>query len=227
MPQPYSETLNAEWAKNQNFSDVFWGDAIFDITKIGAQKIETSWESLTKPWSKIIDKSVQTGFMGWGAPIVDRRWLSFVLFGVEKNWPKGLTKKEKALLRLAKAISRYNTTEQKGWTVAEGLENIESEEATLAAMKSFAAKFEAGIASPMWTSFDEISDEMAPLIMRACGEVYSEPCTLSESRGMFQGDLDRAWKFETLKWSHITYKVYGLFIDYTTAAIGAPSKGKG
>jgi hypothetical protein len=44
---------------------------------------------------------------------------------------------------------------------------------------------------------------------------------------MFQGDLDRGWKIETLPISHITYKVYGLFNDYILLASGAPSKKKG
>lgn len=226
MPQPYSETLNAEWAKKQNYSDVFWGDAIFEITKIGANRLENSWVNLAKPWDRLFDKAVQTGFMGWGAPIVDRRWLSYTFFGTEKYWPKGLTKKEKSLLRLAKAVSAYHPRDKGGWTVSQGIEGAEPEEATLAAMKSYAEKFEAVIASPMWTVFDDIGDGMAPLIMNACGEVYSEPCTTEESRGMFYGDLQRAWKFETLKWSHITYKVFGLFVDYTSAtmdSLGAPT----
>lgn len=233
MPQPYSETLDAEWAKTQNYTDVFWGDKIFDVTQLGAKKLEASWEKIANPWNTLIDKSVQTGFLGWGAPIVDRRWLSFKLFGLEKFWPKGLTKKERLLLRLAKAVSFYYPLFEQGvitdrkWGLTQDPEKTEPEEATLAAMKSYAAKFEAKIAGPMWTSFDKISDEMAPLVSEACREVYAEPCDFQEARGMFQGDLDRAWKIETLGVSHITYKVYGLFNDYIMLSSGASAKGKG
>ncbi len=233
MPRPYSETLDVAWEAKQDFTDVLRDDAIYKITELGSKRLEVAWVDISKSWNKLIAKSVETGFMGWGAPIVDRRWLTYTLFDHERNWPKGLTTKERLLLRLAIAVSFYYPLAAQGvytdrkWGITQDPENTEPEEATLAALKSYAAKFEKSIAEPMWAAFDKVSDDMAPLVSEACKEVYAEPCSFAEARGMFQGDLDRGWKLESLPFSSNSYKVYGLFNDYIMLASGASTKKKG
>ena len=214
MAQPYSKTLDSEWTKAQDFTDVVWGDAIFEASLVGAKKLEEAWKDLASSWPKVLGKAVQTGFFGWGKPLVSLPWLHFKFFGHKKHWPQGLTPKELQILELSRRATHYHPT------FAENLKRNtpdptpEPESATLEAFQSLASKFEDHLTFPMWKAYDRISDDMAPLVREACKKVYKEPCSLKESRGMFQGDLSRAWKAETLKVSTVTYKVYGEFIDY-------------
>ena len=228
MPQPYSEVLNHEWAKKQNFTDVVWGDEIFEIVQLGAKRLESSWENLSSPWERLIEKAVETGFLGFGDPLMAPERLSFLIFTQEKNWPKGLTPKDKRLLRLARAVSEY--TPGKDLSLSEIMSyranpkgpNIPqaSPEESLQALKRYIALFEKKIALPMWDALSKTSKQMAPKIMRACEKVYGEACGMQESREIFYGDMDRAWKAETLKISPTTYKVYGVMNDYIMLEAG-------
>jgi hypothetical protein len=232
MPQPYSETLNPEWSKKQDFTDVVWGDEIFEVVKVGAQRLEASWENLASSWERLIDKSVQRGFLGFGEPLVQPEWLRHMIFEHEKLWPPGLTKKEKLLLRLAQAVSRYFPGEDLSLSDVLSLRSVagkklvapQNSDLTLQAMQSYARIFEQKVALPMWEAFSAESKRAAPKIMQACKKVYGETCGMQEAREMFYGDMDRAWKIKTLKISHVTYKVYGLLNDYIMLEAGTPEK---
>ncbi len=222
MYKPYSKVLDREWAKTQNFSAVVWGDAVYEIVQLGAKRLEDSWKIATEPWERILHKSVETGFLGFGQNLVNPKALEQALFSREKHWPVGLTEKEKIILRLAKEVSAYHPSPD--YTLSEilGLRSDpkaqrvspESPELILKALKNFAGTFNLKVAHRMWKSYSDTSKHVAPKIMRACEQVYGESCGLEESRGMFYGDMDRGWKAETLKISNVTYRVYGVFLEY-------------
>ena len=207
--RPFSKTLNSEWEKTQDFTDVVWGDAIFEVVQKGAKLIEAEWSKIAAPFDRVLEKSVQT-FFGWGEPITPPQVLRKFLFGLPKYWPKGLTPKERQLLKLAVAVSHYNPKyDPDPPQVA-----LPPEEKVLEALRSFAAEFEEKIAFPMWKAYYRIAESLVPQIQEACGRVYTEPCSREDSLGFFLGDFARAWKVESLKVTSVTYRVFGVFDDY-------------
>jgi hypothetical protein len=228
VPLPYSKSLDNEWARKQNFTNVVWGDEIFEVVKLGAQRLEASWEGAAHNWERLIPKAVKRGFLGWGEPIVRPEWLRHMLFVQEKYWPKGLSPKEKLILRLAVEISRYFPGKDMSFSEIldaranpkAGIIPSGTPEQNLQALKSFALLYEKEVLNVMWDAYSAESKHAAPKIMKACEKVYGEACELQEAREIFYGDMDRAWKIKTLKFSYVTYKVYGLMVDYINLVAG-------
>lgn len=227
MSQPYSKFLNSEWAQKQDFTDVVWGDEIFEVVKLGAQRLESSWIQKASNWERLIPKAVKRGFLGFGEPVVRPEWLRLLIFLQEKNLPSGLTSKEKLILKLVQAVSRYfpkdeSLSETLSFRSSPKSHELSPEDPakSLQALKRFILLYEQEVVNGMWDAFSEESKRAAPKIMKACAKVYGEPCGLQEAREIFYGDMDRAWKIKTLKMSHITYKVYGLLNDYIMLEAG-------
>jgi len=211
--------LNNQWFNDQEdhaLACARYGDCIFDVVQGGAADLEAQWSRLSQSWNKLIDKAVQGRFLGLGAPIVDRRWLSFVLFQPSRLWPSGLSKEETQLLKLAKAVVAYYPMYAQGIErgTATDAERVESNEATLAALKKFAALFKRQIGLPMWKAYNSVSDLKAKEIAPLCKATYGEECSYAEARGMFQGDLERGWKLKTLEVAPPTYRVFPYFLSW-------------
>jgi hypothetical protein len=208
-----------QWLKEQEDHAVacaLYGDCIYDVVQEGAKNLETRWAAVSRKWEALVDKAVKTGFMGWGPPLVDRRWLIQALF-YPKLWPRGLTTEEKNLLHLMIAAASYHRLYARGVTREEmEPEAVEADDRTLAALKKLAELFKSQIAIPMWKEYQTVSEDYARKIQPMCNEQYDEPCTLSDAQNIFKGDLRRGWKARTLDVDPPTYRVMGPFLNYIT-----------
>jgi len=199
------------------------GDCIYDVVQDGALEIEKEWEKIAKPWNLLIDKAVKGRFMGLGSPVVDRRWLSYVLFQPTRVWPSRLSDDEKQLLELARAAAMYHSLADQGVEVdtirgdTTAPDKIESDAATLKAMQKYAALIKQHIALPMYRVYDQVAQEKAKEIMPMCQAVYGESCSEKEAIGIFKGDLQRGWKLSTLMVSPTTERVLRPFLKWISA----------
>jgi hypothetical protein len=197
-----------------------YGDRIFDEVQKGAKELENAWEKQTRKWNKLIDKAVRGKWLGLGPPIVDRRWLSHVLFQPTRVWPNKLSEEEVQLLELAKAASSYHPLHAQGVVVdtirgdTRAPKRIESDAATLKVLQKYASLFKRDIAMPMWRSYNKVSDEYTDRVKVLCDEKYDEPCTTREAEKIFKGDLQRGWKMKTLDVSPDTYRTFPAFITW-------------
>ena len=195
-----------------------YGDCIFDVVQEGASDLEAQWKKLAKPWKTLLDKSVRGRFFGFGAPLLDRNWLMYVLFQPTRSWPKGLSLDEVEVLELARTAASYHPLYEQGLGRAETqAQEPGSDEATLKAMKQFASLFRRKVALPMWKAYNNTSDKMGRKIIPLCESNYEEPCSLPEAREMFQGDLERGLKVKSLNVSPTTYQVLPKFLSWISA----------
>lgn len=180
-----------------------YGDCIYDEVQDGAKTLEGRWKKSTQKWDGLIDKAVKTGFMGWGSHLVDRKWLSWMLFH-ENQWPSELTQKERNLLRLMVATTGFNRLYSQGVKVdrSKGIttdpERAEAHEQTVTAMKKLAELYRREIAIPMWKQYHAVTATYGGKIQPLCDERYGESCSESDAKDIFKGDLRRGWKAKTL-----------------------------
>jgi len=200
-----------------------YGDCIYDVVQEGAKLLETKWKSRTSSWDSLIDKAVKTGFMGWGAPLVDRKWLSFVLFEGPRYWPSSLTADERQALKLAVAVSGFHRRYSKGVKIdrkrgiTDDPDKIEEDqERTTAALRKYAELFKSKIGIPMWKDYQSVTKMYGSKIKPLCDEKYGEPCSDAEAENIFQGDLERGLKMKTLDVDPPTYRVLPVFIRWVS-----------
>ena len=207
------------WAKSDQGEHAMacarFGDCIFDEVQKGAGELNARWKTDTRKWNVLIDKVVKGGFLGLGSPLMDRNWLSHVIFN-QREWPSGLSKEEKQLLKLASAISGYHPAKQYGYAPGEKKPEAaaSNESLTLEVLRKFVKKFRETIVESMLRSYEQVSDKYAKIIQPLCEQEYSEPCDLAESSGMFQGDMQRAYKIKSLDVDPPTYRVLLPFWDW-------------
>ena len=216
--------VTREWLQTQSrdlLDAAIMGDPVFKIAEKASLQLEQKWKPLARSWSPLIDKSVKSGLFGWGGDIVDRRWLAKKLFGLPKFWPKGLTEKEKAILKVMRAMVPYHPAHEQGIFVdsrsgiTQEPERIESEEATLKAMRAYAKNYEKKVLLPMWDALDEVLENFASAAEEACNQVYKTPCDFKSAKRMLYGDLLRGWRLETLPFTTTSYRTFGAFLEYT------------
>jgi hypothetical protein len=200
---------------------VQYGDCIYDVVQEGAKSLETKWTSRTRIWEDLIDKAVRTGFMGWGAPLVDRKWLKHVLFLPRSQWPRGLTKREVQMLDLASAAAmmqrQFDTQIDPFRGLRENPDQAEAEDRTLAALKKYAALFDRQVFDKMWADYDQVSEDYGRKILPLCEQRYQEPCTLQDAINIFKGDLRRGMKAKTIDLKVRTYQALREFLPLISA----------
>lgn len=185
-----------------------YGDCIYDVVQEGASDLEKQWKALTKPWKALLEKSVRGRFFGFGAPVVDSKWLLYVLHQPTRMWPKGLGLDEIEVLELARAATGYNSLANQGLGRSDvSPTDPATNEQTLQGLRKFSTLFRRKVALPMWKAYNDISDKKARQIMPMCEATYGESCSLPEAREMFQGDLERGLKVKSLNVGPTTYQV--------------------
>ena len=203
-------------SKNEHaMACAIYGDCLYDKVQEGAKALETKWAARAKIWDDLIDKAVKTGFLGWGAPLVSREWLSHMLLRVPMvQWPTGLSEEEKQLLFLAQAVTTYAKRYTRG-IKSDPLEvGSEDEQRTLAALKQYASLIKSHIAIPMFKDYEAVSAAYGALLQPLCTEKYDEPCSLVEAVNLFKGDLRRGFKVKTLDVDPSTFRVLPAFLAW-------------
>lgn len=207
------------WAKSDQGDHAMacarFGDCILDEVQKGAKELEGRWKSDTRKWNALIDKTVKGGFLGLGTPLMDRNWLAHLIFN-QKEWPSGLSKEEKQLLKLANAISGYHPVKQYGYAPGEKKPVPVESGDSLEVLRKFIKLFQETIVESMLRSYAKVSDKYAKIIQPLCEQEYSEPCSLDEARNMFNGDMQRTYKVKTLDVDPPTYRVLLPFWDWAT-----------
>jgi hypothetical protein len=214
----------SRWLENQTdhaLACVLYGDCVYDVVQEGAQSLETKWKAKTRGWDGLIDKAVKTGFMGWGPPLVDRKWLSHVLFKGVRAWPTELTAEERKLLKLAVSTSAFHRLYDKGVKFDRSRDiptgEGERDDRTLAALRKYAELFKRQIALPMWKEFDQVADEYGRKIQPLCAERYGEACSKTEAVNIFKGDVYRGMAAKTLDVDPPMYRVLPRFLEWISA----------
>lgn len=220
--EPESPVIRAEdVSADHAMACVQYGDCIYEVVQQGAKDLETKWEARTRIWNDLIDRAVRTGFMGWGAPLVDRKWLNYVLFQPRSQWPKGLSKREVQMLELAQAAEgmqrQFDTKIDPFRGLRENPDQAEAEDRTLAALKKYAALFDKRVFTPMWKDYNGVSDDYGRKIKPLCEQRYHEPCSLQESINIFKGDIQRGLKAKTLDVKVATYHAFRKFLPLIKA----------
>lgn len=215
------DPLGKVWFENQSehaLACAKYGDCIFEEVQSGAQELQKAWEINAKPWYVLMDKAVQGSMFGLFSPIMPKDWLIYTLFRPDRFWPKGLSPKEKELLELGKMVSAYYPMHEQGVTPTKRLvPSDESGAVTLLAMQNYADLVKKTIAIPMWRSYSLVSKKYGMRITPMCKSVYGEDCTPEEGIGIFQGDLERGWKMETLSWDSASYQVFPVFVRWASS----------
>tara|TARA_R110000824_G_scaffold36257_2_gene112841 strand:+ start:157 stop:804 length:648 start_codon:yes stop_codon:yes gene_type:complete len=198
------------------------GDCLFDEGQKYVKKLEEKWKLLARPWNQLLDKAVKSGFLGFGGPMVDRKWLSFVLFQPERMWPSGLSAQEIKILRLAKAASAYFPLHAQGvapnmGSASTAPSQVEEEAKTLKSMQQYAKLVKKQVAFPMWKAYQTVSMQAGRGLRGLCESTYGEPCSIQEASAMFQGDMERGLKAKTLSASPATYEVLPMFLGWISA----------
>ena len=211
-----------EWAQKHApaMQYAITGDSIFKEVNRGAEKLDAAWEKQASSWKRLMDQAVSGGYFGLAPNIVDARWLYWVLFQPAKFWPGGLSREEKALLKLAVAVAKYHPLYNQGvkfdrkWGLAYDPENPAPESKTLKAMQRYAKLFKQKVAKQMLRTYRQEANEGAKRILPLCLELYNSPCTHEEAVRMFLGDLQRGWKASTMEGSPAMYRVLPAFVDW-------------
>jgi len=213
------EPLGKEWFEKQDehsLSCARFGDCIFDEVQKGAAQLEEVWSDLAKPWRILAVKAVKGKLFGFFPQISSPGWLLHVVFHKEL-WPHGLSKDEVELLHLVKAVSAYHPSHATQQSGDPGPLEKSDADATLLALRNYAALFRREIALPMWESFQKIAQKAGVGISPLCQTKYGENCSQEDAEDIFTGDLQRGWKLNTLEWSPATYHVFPLFIRWATS----------
>ena len=215
-----SHPLDSDWFDSQSdhaLACARYGDCIFTVVQEGAADIQDAWARAARPWSRLIDKAVRGKVFGLMPPLTDRKWLMYVLLMQSPSrWPSGLSKEEVELLKMARVVSQYYPLAVQDVPGGSVGAQPDTEEATLKALKSYAALFKKDIALSMWKTYVQVAAARAAEIMPLCDTVYKEPCSLREAEQMFKGDLERGWKMDSVGFSPASEKVFPLFIDWVT-----------
>lgn len=196
---------------------VMYGDCIYDVVQEGAKDLQTKWTATCRKWDSLVDKAVKTGFLGWGSPLVGRDWLTHMLLQPPRVWPRGLTKKEVAILKLSAEAAQLAKKAQNVPNPLPRTLSPEDSAKTLAAMKKFAALFDKQIGQPMLDDYWDVSTAYGKQIEPLCAEKYNEPCSPSEAVDIFRGDIERGLRAKTLDVRTPMYWAFPRFLEYTQA----------
>lgn len=190
-----------------------YGDCLFDAGQEYVQKLEDRWKDLSRPWRGLLARSLG-GFLGFGQEI-DTETLHALLFRSERHWPEGLTKSEKQVLRLARAVSAYHPGPD-GLHPPRPVQMV-GEDVALRALRRYAKLFEKTIALPMWTAYEDVRAQAGDGLQGLCEQAYAEPCSAAEAASMWAGDLERGLTFSTIEASPATYTVLPRFLQWVSA----------
>jgi len=217
--KPEVDVLGAGQFDDHAMACVTFGDCIYDVVQEGAKELQAKWVGRARMWNALIDKAVKTGFLGWGTPLVNRQYLSYVLFQPRRMWPHGLSTKEQQILAFAVSAAPLSPTytrvdKLRGNTDVPDIDEmgVENEARLLAAVQKYARLYEKNIFNPMWDDYDEVADTYGKKIQPLCAAKYNEPCSLLEARGMFNADLANGVKAKTLDVDPSMYRLVPLFM---------------
>jgi len=188
-----------------------YGDCIFEEVQEGVKLLEAAWKKDLQKYPQVIVQS--TKGRGWFFPrqVVTSDWLRFMLFQPGRLWPVRLKGKQREMLQLMKAASglapRVHSTPNG---------ELYSEEQTLQAMEQLADTFQKQVAAPMWQSYERVSRTMGQKLLPLCEDRYGS-CTREEAVGIFQGDLERGLRMNTLEVSPQMLQVLPKFLEWISA----------
>ena len=211
-----------EWVSQQGTGDwdeVIFGDAIFQVAEEVAQAVEGEWQKIAKVWYTLINKSVKQGLFGFGRPIVDSKWLLYMIFARKNLWPPGLSAEDKDMLTLATKVAQYYPLYAQGVRVdrTKGItldpEEMETTEDTAKAMRRYATMFRKMVYDKMESSFESAVRARVNDVSKACKVVYGTECSKDEASRMIVKDIMRGWRNKTLAVDPDTSGVIPAFID--------------
>jgi len=218
--KPEVDVLGAGQYDDHAMACVTFGDCIYDVVQEGAKELQAQWIARARKWNALIDQAVKTGFLGWGTPLVNRKYLSYVLFQPRRMWPHGLSSKELKTLAFAVSAAPLSPTytrvdKLRGNTDVPDIDDMgaENEARLLAAMQKYARLYEKHIFNLMWDDYSEVADTYAKKIQPLCAAKYGEQCSLTDARNMFNADLENGVRAKTLDVDTTMYRLIPLFRD--------------
>ena len=214
--------LPQDWYKDlthgPHWEEVHLEDEIFEVTQRGAKALETKWSRHTGKWLKQLKRAVSCGVFGLGTPECDWRFLYKALYS--KRWPSGLSREEKRLLHLARAVNGFHRSYTQGIETdhvlnPEAPRALPSSESLLRGLKRLAALVKAETFKPMVKNLLAQQKVSGKLIQPLCDQVYAntarKDCSLSAAENMFVNDLQRGSHAKNLRVSPTMYRTLPAF----------------